>query len=256
MDAIDSSTWFLFIIVAILIGFAKTGVATVGIVAVTLLTIRLDAKEAIGLLLPMLLFGDVIAVIYYRRSVVWKHLIALIPWVLLGIVAGYLFLDAVDNAFLQIAIGSLIVSLVGIQWAFDRLLRNWTDRLPNTVWFHAGMGALSGFATTIGNVSGVVMSIYLFSKRLPKDIFVGTGAWFYLTVNLIKLPFYTHLQLIHPPSLAVNALLIPCIVIGAILGVKTLPLIPQNLFKRIILAIGVVGAVHLIWKGFQHATIF
>jgi hypothetical protein len=42
--------------------------------------------------------------------------------------------------------------------------------------------------------------------RLPKTEFIGTGAWFFLLVNLIKVPFSADLGLINPMSLKLNLL--------------------------------------------------
>ena len=51
-------------------------------------------------------------------------------------------------------------------------------------------GIAAGFATTVANAAGPVMSMYLLMKNLPKEQFVATGAWFFLVVNLAKLPIY------------------------------------------------------------------
>jgi uncharacterized membrane protein YfcA len=98
----------------------------------------------------------------------------------------------------------------------------------------------------IGNVAGAVMSVYLLSRRLPKNEFVGTGAWFYLFVNVIKVPFYIQLGMISPRSLLLDSIAIPAVVIGTIIGIKVLPLIPQQMFTWIILALGTAGAIKLI----------
>lgn len=79
------------------IGFSKTGITTLGMMIVIVMTLAFPARESVGIVLPVLIVGDLIAVVYYRRSVIWKHLFSLIPWVLAGIVAGYFVLRYTDG---------------------------------------------------------------------------------------------------------------------------------------------------------------
>lgn len=83
-------------------------------------------------------------------------------------------------------------------------------------------------------------------KGLPKKEFVGTGAWFFMFVNLIKIPFYIHLGLITFDSIAFNFWLIPTILLGAFIGIKVVPLIPQKAFQTLILGFALIGALRLI----------
>jgi len=236
----------IIILAGIFVGFAKTGISTLGIFNAMLMTQIFPAKVSVGLLLPMLIVGDLIAVIYYRRNVVWKYLISLIPWVLIGIVAGYYVLLIVDNDRLKFLLGAMISGLILLQIIKEKLGSKIDSRLPSSLWFISAMGILAGFATMIGNVAGVIMAIYLFARRVPKQDFIGTGAWFFLFVNLIKVPFYIQLGMITSHTLILNSWTIPAIFIGAYVGVKLLPLIPQQYFQRIILTLGAIGALKLL----------
>ncbi|MBW7454172.1 sulfite exporter TauE/SafE family protein [Paenibacillus sepulcri] len=232
--------------VSVLIGFAKTGVSTMGIFNAMLMTLVFPAKLSVGIMLPMLIAGDIIAVAYYRKNVIWKHLISLIPWVLLGILGGYYVLLLVDDNQLKLLLGALIVGLILLQFIRERLGTKLDSRFPSSLWFIGTMGFLAGFATMVGNVSGSIMAIYLFAKRVPKQEFVGTGAWFFLLVNLVKVPFCIHLGMITSESLLFNVWMIPLIALGAYAGIKLLPLIPQAHFQRIILWLGAIGGLNLL----------
>ncbi|PLS08416.1 sulfite exporter TauE/SafE family protein [Neobacillus cucumis] len=238
------------IIVGCLIGVAKTAIATLGIFNVTLFVQVFPAKESVGMMLPMLIIGDLFAVIYYRRSVVWKHLFSLIPWVLGGLIIGFFVLWKVNSAQLTLLLGILILVLMVLQICKDFIHSKINDHFINSKWFTYLMGILAGFATMIGNVSGVIMSIYLISKGLPKKEFIGTGAWFYLFVNIIKVPFYIGLGMITVHSFLFNLWIIPFIFLGSYIGIKIVKFIPQNFFQRIILILGAVGAIKLILQNF------
>ncbi|WHY03123.1 sulfite exporter TauE/SafE family protein [Neobacillus sp. DY30] len=228
------------------IGFTKTGVSSMGILVATILMYVFPAKESIGILLPMLVVGDLFAVIFYRRSVVWKYLISLIPWVMIGIVFGYFVLNAINSDQLKPLIGVIVLALIILHISRERFGEKFTKALPKSLWFTISMGILAGFTTMIGNAAGGVMAIYLLMKGLPKNEFVGTGAWFFMFVNLIKIPFYISLGLITFESITFNMWLIPTILIGAFIGIKVVPLIPQKVFQTLILGFALIGAVRLI----------
>jgi uncharacterized protein len=217
-----------------------------GILVATILMYVFPAKESIGILLPMLIVGDLFAVIFYRRSVVWKYLISLIPWVLIGIIFGYYVLNQINSDQLKPLIGVIVLALIILHISRERLGETFTKVLPKSLWFTVSMGILAGFTTMIGNAAGGVMAIYLLMKGLPKNEFVGTGAWFFMFVNLIKVPFYISLGLITFDSITFNMWLIPTILIGAFIGIKVVPHIPQKVFQTLILTFALIGALRLI----------
>lgn len=220
---------------------------SLGILVVTVLMFVFPAKDSVGILLPMLLAGDIFAVIFYRRNVVWKYLLSLVPWVLIGIIAGYFVLDLINSEQLKPIVGSIVLVMIILQIWRERLGEKFNRALPKSIWFTLFIGILGGFTTMVGNAAGGVMAIYLLVKGLPKSEFVGTGAWFFLFVNLIKVPFYIHLGLITTASITFNLWMIPAITAGALIGAKVLPFIPQKVFRVLILGFAAVGAIKLLF---------
>lgn len=229
-----------------LVGFSKAGVSSMGILVVTIFMIIFPARDSVGILLPLLIVGDIFAVVYYRRHVVWKYLISLIPWVLVGIIGGYFVLEFISSEQLKPLIGVLVLLLIILHIGREKLGKKFVDLLPESKIFTYLMGILAGFTTMIGNAAGGVMAIYLLVKGLPKTEFVGTGAWFFLTVNLIKVPLYISLGIITTDSVVFNLKLIPFILIGALLGVKVLKWMPQKMFQIVVLLFAAIGAIRLI----------
>jgi len=239
--------WIVVIVCTVFIGFTKTGISSLGILVVTVLMFIFPAKESVGILLPMLIVGDIFAVIYYRRSVVWKYLFSLVPWVLCGIIIGYFVLNQINSDQLKPVIGIMVLALLILHVSREKLGDKFNNALPKSLWFSITMGILAGFTTMIGNAAGGVMAIYLLMKGLPKKEFVGTGAWFFMFVNVIKIPFYINLGLITFDSISFNLWLIPTIIIGAYIGAKVLPRIPQKTFQVLILGFTTVGALRLLF---------
>lgn len=237
--------WALAIVAGLLVGFSKTGVAGMGILAIPLMAMAFGAKASVGTLLPMLIVGDVLAVSWYRRHAVWRHLLRLLPWVAVGLGLGYLALRPLKGPQMQLVLGVLILSLIVLQVVRSRL-GDWMEhRLPHTWWFSAVVGILAGFATMLANAAGPIMVIYFLTRDLPKKEFIGTGAWFYLIVNLIKAPLFHTQGMITADSLLLNAWMAPAILAGAVLGIYALPRIPQGLFTRAVLVLALAASLYL-----------
>ncbi|UOQ47074.1 sulfite exporter TauE/SafE family protein [Gracilibacillus caseinilyticus] len=238
--------WIIIIFSALLIGFAKAGVASMGILVVTIFMMLFPARESIGILLPLLIVGDLFAVIYYRRNVVWRYLFSLVPWVLIGILIGYVVLFFISSEQLKPLIGILVLALIVLHISREKMGERFVEMLPKSKLFTFLMGITAGFATMIGNAAGGVMAIYLIVKGLPKKEFVGTGAWFFLFVNLVKMPFYLSLGIVTWETIAFNSKLVPAIIIGALIGVKVIKIMPQKVFQVLVLVFAALGAIRLI----------
>lgn len=254
--------WVLAAAAALMVGTAKTGVPGFGTLAVPLMVLAVgDARLAAGWLLPLLCVADVFAVVFYLRQAYARRLMALLPWVLGGMALGALALGAPERV-LRPTVAVVVLVMIGVRWVRTRgaLFSDSRDRKtdatadPTTAERQpasrsrlgtAIYGGTAGFATTIANAAGPIMSLYLLGQRLPKDEFVGTGVWFFLIVNLCKVPVYVGHGLITARSLAFDAVLLPALVVGAVLGRVLLRRLPQGIFERVVLALTVVAAALL-----------
>ena len=237
--------WVIVVIGSLLIGINKTGIPGVLMVFVPILASILPAKESTGFLLPLLLVADIFAITYYKRHTQWKLLFRLIPFSLLGIVGGYFTMRALENAQIKPMIGIIVLVMLAVQ-AFRMLRRN-DEAIPTGIWFALVMGIIAGYTTMVANAAGPAIAIFLLAMRLPKEQFVGTGAWYYFIVNITKVPLSASLGLITAQSLLTGAVLIPAIALGAFIGIKLLPLIPQKVFQAVILIIAAAGALRLLF---------
>ena len=100
---------------------------------------------------------------------------------------------------------------------------------------------VAGFATTLANAAGPVMNLYLLARRLPKQQFIATGAWFFLVINLSKLPIYAGHGLIHTRSLLFDLVLVPPVLLGAAIGRRVAARLPQQTFELLVLALTARG---------------
>jgi uncharacterized protein len=243
---LSSWQWFLLAVAAFSSGLSKTGIIGLGILPVALFANVLPARESTGALLPLLLCGDVFGVTFYRKHASWPHLWRLFPWVIVGVVAGYFTMGRVTDLQVRRMIGAILLIMLALQW-WRRQYGDFAERLPHSAWFAAMMGILAGFATMMANAAGPVMTIYLLAIGLPKMVFLGTAAWFFLLVNAFKVPFSVKLGLISPSSLVMDAILIVPLIPGALLGPRILQHLNQRTFENMALVLTLAGAVRLLW---------
>ena len=235
--------WVLISLSAILIGMSKTGVPGVSIIVVPVLAMIFGGKLSTGILLPILILADIFGVFYYNRHVVWKHLFRALPWAFGGLLLALWVGNLVnDEQFKSIIALSIFFSIGLLLWR-DKSSKS-EGSLPHNWWFAAIMGVTGGFATMIGNVAGPVFAIYLLSLNLPKNNFIGTTAWFFAIINIIKLPLQILVwQNITIHSLLIDFLVFPFIGFGAWLGIKMVKAIPENNYRWLVIVITITSAL-------------
>ncbi|MFZ9982860.1 MAG: sulfite exporter TauE/SafE family protein, partial [Cyclobacteriaceae bacterium] len=173
-------------LVAFLIGMAKTGVHGAGMMAVPLLAEVFGGRLSSGVMLPILIMADIMGVWYYRKHASWVHLRLLFPWATAGVVAGTVAGNFMDDGTFKTAMSITIIISVGIMIWLERR----PGQVPVSKWFGALSGVAGGFTSMIGNLAGSVMAVYFLSVRLPKNVFIGTTAWFFMVLNVFKVPFH------------------------------------------------------------------
>ncbi|MEU1145010.1 sulfite exporter TauE/SafE family protein [Streptomyces sp. NPDC005863] len=238
---------------AMLVGFSKTAVSGANTISLAVFAAVLPARASTGVLLPVLIAGDVLAVLTYRRHAHWPTLWRLFPAVAGGVVIGTLFLTWADDAVVRTSIGAILLLMAGVTVARRRATaRTETHELPDpppaSRLKAPSYGVLGGFTTMVANAGGPVMSMYLLSAGFRKLGFLGTSAWFFLIVNASKVPFSVSLGLIDAHSLALDALLALFVVPGAIVGKHTVHHINQQLFERLVIAATILGGLQLLLR--------
>lgn len=249
MVHLSPQDWALAIGGAFLIGLSKTGIAGIGILAVVTFALAFPARESVGIVLPILICADIVAVSSYWRHVVWKHLLHLFPWTAVGVLLGFMALHHVNDHQVSRIIGVIAIALTLLQaWRRIRIARDpdGDNKVPHQAWFAAIMGILAGFTTMVANGAGPIMVLYLLASGLPKMEFMGTGAIFFFTVNCFKVPFSAKLGLINLHSLPIDGLFAPIAILGAVGGRFLLPYIKQSLFENLALVLTVIAGIKLL----------
>ncbi len=229
---------------AFLTGVSKTGIPGIAILGVVLVPLVLPAKVSTGYILPFLIFSDIIAVLYWRKAAVWRYILPVLPATFVGIVAGYLLMDRIDDAVYGKVLGTLVVLLIALDWVRRRY--NIPVPLDSRVLAWA-MGLLTGILTMLANAAGPAMMLYLLAMNITKEELVGTNAWLYAIINISKVPFSINLGLITTASFTVNLMLLPCVLAGGITGVLLMRRITGPAFEKLMRGLAFLGGVKLLF---------
>ena len=237
--------WIVIIACGMLIGMSKVGVPGVSMIVVPVLAFIFGAKQSTGVLLPILMMADIFGVAYYRRHANWNHLIKVIPWAVVGLVIALWVGEKVNDKQFKNLIAILVFLSIALMLWQDK--RKGTHLFPDKWWFAAAMGILGGFATMIGNVAGPVFAIYLLAMHLPKNSFIGTGAWFFMIINFTKFPLQFFVwNNIKVETLMVDLVTLPAIAIGAFIGFKVVKIIPEHTYRGFVIVITAISAFLLL----------
>ena len=246
MDDLSNTSLILAALGTFIVGVSKAGVKGIGVLAVTILAVVFGSKASVGIVLIFLVAGDIMAVIYYRKYALWNYLVRLIPFMILGVIlAAVVGKDMPDDSFKRLMGIIIVLCVIGMFYWENRK----TTYIPYNWWFSGIMGGLAGFTTMIGNLAGPIANIYFLAMRIPKNQFIGTTAWLFFVINLVKMPFHIFTWgTINESSLWINLKLMPIMVVGFFVGVKIIQIIREKTFRYVILILTALGAVIIFFK--------
>ena len=231
---------------ALLLGIAKSGIKGLAILIVTGLALVYGAKESTGILMPLLICGDILAVIYYKRHVKWVYLIKLLPWMVAGVLVGVVFGKDLPEDLFKSGMALIILISVAMMYYWERK----KDRkVPNHLSFAALMGMMAGFTTMVGNLAGAFSNIYFLAIKLPKNEFIGTAAWLFFIINLFKVPFHIwSWGTINLASFQISLSLIPAVILGFMFGVSIVKKIKNDRYRQLILLLTGLGGLAIFFQ--------
>ena len=231
---------------SLLLGAGKAGLKGLGMIVVPMLALVYGAKASTGIMMPLLITGDILAVIYYKRHVKWKYLKKFLPSMVVGVLIAVWFgKDLPEAAFKNCMAFVILISVI---------IMIWRDRqkdvaFPKNWGFAGSLGVLAGFTTMIGNLAGSFANIFFLATRLPKNEIIGTSAWLFFIINLFKVPFHYFVWgTINLTSLKINLTLIPAIVIGFYIGLRIVSFFNEQAFRYFLLIVTGLGAILIFIK--------
>ncbi len=218
------------------IGLAKSSVPAAATMPVGLFALVIPAKLSVGAILPLLILGDIIALLAFRKAGRWDIVVKILPSVFVGMFIGYFLLSWSTSREVAYVIGAILV-FTAIYEIRKRLRNEKMDieqgvnqkqrsRLTAQL-----MGVLVGIMTMTANSAGPIFSLYLLNLQLPMQTFVGTNSWLFFIINVSKIPFNANLGIITTQTLMLAVLLAPFVVMGGLFGQRIMRSINQRAFE-------------------------
>ncbi|MDB5622369.1 MAG: sulfite exporter TauE/SafE family protein [Devosia sp.] len=235
------------VLAVLIVGLSKAGLlAGLGVVGVPLLTLVMPARDAAGMMLPVMLAMDAIAVFAYRRQFSWQILKVMLPGAVAGTLLGWLLWSVVSDSMVL-----LFVGIITLLFVLDALLplRKKLEGLPPSTPSGLFWGGFSGFTSFVSHTGGPPYQIYVLPQRLPPAIYVGTSAIFFALTNTAKLIPYFFLGQLNLHNLSLSAALVPVGIAGVLIGIAMVRRISMALFYRIAYWLVFLLALKLIWDG-------
>jgi uncharacterized membrane protein YfcA len=225
-----TTAWIVICFAIFLIGLTKSGLgAGMGLIVVPICTIALGytsrgSQAALGLLLPLLIAGDLLSIWQYRKLFDFKLVKPLLIPTAVGIALGSWLLWLIHDqqnqrlvsALMRLEIGLESVVLVSLAWW--RQYRGDEHKLlpePLRSWI---TGSFTGVSTTLAHAAGPVVAMYLLPLKPERRAFVGTTALFFFIANTAKLPTYYFAKQFEHAELGFTVRFLPFVVIGAMVG--------------------------------------
>ena len=233
-------------VVAFLVGVAKSGFGGLpGTLATPLMALSIPTDQAIGLLLPILMFGDLFAVAFLWRRWDNKLILLLLPGAVVGVTIGTYFITKAPTETLRITLGIIVLVFTSYKLVEGRLLSRLNYNAQN--WHGLLAGTVTGFSSALAHTGAPPVSIYLLMQEITPSVFVATSAFFFFILNWIKVPYYFYAGLFDFSRLWGIAWLMPMVPLGALLGKWMSDRFNQRTFERIIVGLLVIISLLLIF---------
>lgn len=232
------------LILALFVGINKAGLSGATLITIPMMASLWGGRQSTGLMLLMLIIGDLFAVQTYYKGVQWEKIRSLLPAAVFGIGLGALTGHLINDRQFKLLIASIVLFCL-ILMVFQEV-RGKQLQVPHNRPFIFLVGALSGFSSMVGNAAGPIFAIYLLAIGLNKENYLGTSAVFFFIVNLIKLPVQIFLwQSLNWKITLLVLLSVPLIFIGVRLGVWLIRKLNEKAFRKLILILTALSSLRL-----------
>lgn len=211
----ESSLYLAAVAATLLAGISKGGFGGgLGGLAVPILALTTAPAEAVAIMAPILISMDLLGLFFYRNRMDGRIMRIILPAGLAGTLLGWMLFSHLSDHWIRVMLG--LISLSFVAWNLSRTKPAVEHPSRAKGWFWAGLSGLTSFVAHAGSPP---LSVYLLGLRIDKEVYVGTVATFFLTMNLLKVLPYWELGLFTPSVLTVAAWMLPVALAGVWTGV-------------------------------------
>lgn len=243
----DLITLLIVSLAILIVGISKGGLGGgLGVMGVPLMSLTMAPAQAAAILLPILCFMDLMTVRAFWKQWSKQQLLSIIPAALLGILIGTLTFHYFRSSDIR-----LLVGLIAIGFALNYWLKpaqKLKSKPPGRVaaWFWS---SIAGFTSFIAHAGGPPINLYLLPQKLPKSVYQGTTALFFMAVNYVKLVPYALLGQFGSSNLQASLIFAPVALIGVWAGYRLHHHMPEKLFFQIAYVLLFITGCKLLFDG-------
>jgi uncharacterized membrane protein YfcA len=235
----------------IVLGLSKGGFASLGILTVPIMALAISPVQAAGIVLPILILSDIIALVSYRGAFDLTTLKIILPAATVGVGIGWATAAWVTEDHIR-----LIVGLIAVLFALNYWFRHRMKPEPHGQNVAKGSfwGTIAGFTSFVSHAGGPPYQLYTVPLRLEPRIYAGTTVILFAAINVIKLPPYFFLGQFDSANLTTSAILLPISIPATLLGVWLVKRFEAKAFYAWIYASLFVVGVYLMIEGLRSLT--
>ena len=231
----------------LMLGISKSGFgAGFGSLAVPVMALAVTVPQAAAILMPLLLLMDLLGIAAFRKDFDFKFLKFLVPFGLMGTVAGALLFRMLDAHTVAAIVGGFTLLFLAQRLLFPPK----PDSPPPPKWLGAMLTMTSGFTSFVAHAGGPPISAYVIPLRLSPLKFTATMAFFFFVINHSKWIPYAWLGLLDVRNMATSLVLLPLAPVGVWMGVRMAKSISPLWFYRVLYGGMFLTGVKLLWDGF------
>lgn len=234
----------LAVLASFFLGLSRGGLKGIAPIFILLMTAAYGAKAATGIIVPLLIIGDIFAVVHYKRFIQKRYVKAFLPYTILGLLIAVWVGSHLSEILFKRIIAVLILLSLGLMWLWDFYLKK---AMAEYKWLNGFLGIGAGFFAMMGNFGGAFANIYFLMTRLPKKELIGTATLIFFILNVLKIPFHLFIwETIDIQSLKTDLLLVPFMIIGFFVGTKVIDYVSERWFRQFLYVVTILGALFVL----------
>ena len=238
--------FFLTAVPAVLLfGISKGGFAgPIAILSIPLMSLTMSPQTAAGILLPILLVMDFVALYIYWKKWDLKNIKIIIPSSIIGIIVGTFTFSFISDNGIRIIIGIIAILFIFLSINQKNSFLIKPTKNKGLFW-----SLIAGYTSFLIHAGGTPINFYLLPQKLNKTIYMGTMTIIFLIINSIKLIPYYYLGQLDLPNLKASLILSPLAPISILIGYYLHKKVSENIFYYFIYFFLGIGGIKLIYDG-------
>jgi hypothetical protein len=214
------------------------------LVALPLLAHVMTIRFAVPMLLVLDLFSATLMGVKNRKLIETGEMLRLLPWLLVGMGLGLLVLQHAAERWLLTLLGAFVLS-----YSLWSLLTR-VQPAPASARWAVPAGLAGGVFSTMFGTGGPIYTLYLARRVADTSRLRATIAALILGSAVVRLALFTGTGFFVQPGLLKLAFtLVPCALVGYLIGSRLHARLPQAQVRRVIWALLVVSGLSLVLRG-------